>query len=229
MKMENLTVENIFMKVLGDVYFGKEFFNKLIFLEDERKILFSLYGIINQQYILNGDNFKNIKLSSKQFFRIIQFLNRNKNIIVNFFNMDNEKVENVLKNKITNIEIYESLNSFNYADVIFENIIGFYSTNNKKLSLIIYDDLPCSYYDNEIKMWICKITNKNLNQVKKFLEKHKFVLSDELTNTLNLYSSICEKKGFCYEKISDEYLKLYTINLSNSILNVLKAMEIRND
>lgn len=227
MTKNQITVENLFLSIIDIVTFGKNV-NQLKYHPGEEKIIKSIYDRLSNDFIFNG-NLCNSHLSTKQFNLIINFIRKNRDFVIKEKIISEELFKKLLEEKNTNLKIYESSERIHRADLVSPNLLGLYFPNSKYLRYEVKKIFEDSFFDKELNLFLVEIRKNNISEILTFLNEHKFVVSENLKNTLNLYNSMKNNSFVKLEKNGEDFLKLETFNFDVLLVKILHTMELDND
>lgn len=227
MAANKITIEELFLSIIDKIVFDKNNFQLKYSSFKEEKIIKNIYNKLTNDFIFNG-NLVGSKLSTKQFNLISNFVKNNKDFVIKEKITSEEDFDKTIKEKITDLKIYESLERVHYADLVSSNLLGLYFPNSKYLKYEIKMTFENSLFDKDLNLYLIEIKSKDIDKILSFLKEHKFTVTKNLSETLNFYK---DKRNISFvnlEKCEKDCVKLNAFNLDDIFVKILHQMDLEN-
>lgn len=198
----------------------KDLLKQSPFSPKEKNFLKNLTSKIKMEIIFN----KKPKISEKQLEYLCSIFIREKNFIIKNLDCNEIELMKLLESKKTNVvEIYQSIIKPRIADIIGVNLVGLYFPNQRYLINEIRG-IKNSMYDDELNLWIIKVTEENFEILKSFIYKNNFSVTERLEKSFKIFSKI-RKRSLKIKEVSDQKIFLIGFKLDKLLSRILLKME----
>lgn len=212
-------IENILISL------SQEIFNKnqnLVFyyIKPYKFVLGQIKNVFHLNFFYDvGNKLKATnKISSKQFKLSLDLLEKYKVEICNILKLDQNLFEDTLKNKITDLELYESKIFKNEAKYVGNNLICLKFSYNQdvidtiknirnsyNLANFDYSNNILYFYDHKQKIWFIEILGAEISLYELLFEKFNFSVDDEIKE---FFKNMKENKNNVGIKVIDEKIDI---------------------
>lgn len=209
------SVEEVMIELIN-----KDLLTRSPFSPREKNFLKNLTSKIKMEIILN----RKPKISEKQLEYLCSVLIREKNFITENLDCEENELVKLLESKKTNIvEVYQSIIKPRTADIIGINLVGLYFPDQRYLINEIRG-IKNSVYDDELNLWIVKVTEENFEVLKSFIFRNKFSVTERLEKSFKMFSKIRER-SLKIKEVKDQKIFLTGFKLDKLISRILLKME----
>lgn len=209
------SVEKVMIRLIDE-----DLLSQSPFSSREKFFLKNIASKIKMEIFLN----RKPKISEKQLEYLCSIFIREKNFIVENLNCNESELIKLLQSKRTNIvEVYQSTTKPRYADLIGENLVGLYFPDQRYLINEIRG-IKNSLYDDELNLWIVKITEENFDVLKSFIFRNKFSITEKLKKIFKKFTKTGEKT-LKITDIREQIIFLTGFRLDKLISRILLKME----